>query len=159
MSGKDVSKLEKTNISELVLFVYCCVKSACNADKVEFDYDFQSFADLMEPDAANSFYEDMGGEEKNDQPGGKEVSVEELLGMALGCIGMSREDFERCTLLSFTRHGSDGRKPSAMRSATSGNAQECWRSLPSNPMQKAIFKRMTFYRSLGMKSRKKSVRR
>ena len=50
-SGKDVSKLEKTNISELVLFVYCCVKSACNADKVEFD-------------AANSFYEDMGGEEK-----------------------------------------------------------------------------------------------
>lgn len=63
-SGKDVSKLEKTNISELVLFVYCCVKSACNADKVEFDYDFQSFADLMEPDAANSFYEDMGCEEK-----------------------------------------------------------------------------------------------
>lgn len=63
-SGKDVSKLEKTNISELVLFVYCCVKSACNADKVEFDYDFQSFADLMEPDVANSFYEDMGGEEK-----------------------------------------------------------------------------------------------
>lgn len=63
-SGKDVSKLEKNNISELVLFVYCCVKSACNADKVEFDYDFQSFADLMEPDAANSFYEDMGGEEK-----------------------------------------------------------------------------------------------
>lgn len=63
-SGKDVSKLEKTNISELVLFVYCCVKSACNADKVEFNYDFQSFADLMEPDAANSFYEDMGGEEK-----------------------------------------------------------------------------------------------
>ena len=60
-SGKDVSKLEKTNISELVLFVYCCVKSACNADRVEFDYDFQSFA---EPDAANSFYEDMGGEEK-----------------------------------------------------------------------------------------------
>ena len=63
-SGKDVSKLEKANISELVLFVYCCVKSACNADKVEFDYDFESFADLMEPDAANSFYEDMGGEEK-----------------------------------------------------------------------------------------------
>lgn len=63
-SGKDVSKLEKANISELVLFVYCCVKSACNADKVEFDYDFQSFADLMEPDVANSFYEDMGGEEK-----------------------------------------------------------------------------------------------
>ena len=48
-SGKDVSKLEKTNISELVLFVYCCVKSACNADKVEFDYDFESFADLWNP--------------------------------------------------------------------------------------------------------------
>ena len=63
-SGKDGSKLEKTKISEPEQVVYCSVNSACNADKVEFDYDFQSFADLMEPDAANSFYEDMGGEEK-----------------------------------------------------------------------------------------------
>ena len=63
-SGKDVSELEKSNISELVLFVYCCVKSACNADKEPFDYDFETFADLMEPDGVNSFYEDMGREEK-----------------------------------------------------------------------------------------------
>ena len=63
-SGKDVSATEKTNISELVLFVYCCVKSACNADKVAFDYDFETFADLMEPDSVNSFYEDMNGDEK-----------------------------------------------------------------------------------------------
>lgn len=63
-TGKDVSKLERTNISELVLFVYCCVKSACNADKVAFGYDFETFADLMEPESVNSFYEDMGGEEK-----------------------------------------------------------------------------------------------
>lgn len=72
-SGKDVSTLEKTNISELVLFVYCCVKSACNADKVPFDYDFETFADLMEPEGVNSFYEDMNGDEKKttDQTGKK----------------------------------------------------------------------------------------
>lgn len=63
-SGKDVSAMEKTDISELVLFVYCCVKSACNADKVAFDYDFETFADLMEPDGVNTFYDDMNGDEK-----------------------------------------------------------------------------------------------
>ena len=72
-SGKDVSAMEKTNISELVLFVYCCVKSACNADKVAFDYDFETFADLMEPDGVNTFYEDMNDGEKKttDQVAGK----------------------------------------------------------------------------------------
>lgn len=63
-AGKDVSAMEKTDISELVLFIYCCVRSACNADKVPFDIDFETFADLMEPDSVNTFYEDMGEAQK-----------------------------------------------------------------------------------------------
>ena len=68
-AGKDVSALKQDDITELVLFIYCCVKSACNADKIPFDYDFETFADLMEPGEINTFYEDMGGEEKKTTPG------------------------------------------------------------------------------------------
>lgn len=58
-SGKDVRELSNDNISDLLLFVWCCVKSACNADGVEFDCTFDRFADMLEPDGLNDFYEDM----------------------------------------------------------------------------------------------------
>lgn len=65
-SGKDVSKMGQGDIGELVLFIYCCVKSACNADGVAFDMDFETFADHLEPDSVNAFYASSGesGEKK-----------------------------------------------------------------------------------------------
>ena len=47
-----------------VAFIFCCVKSACNADKVDFGMDFETFADSLEPDSVNSFYEDMAATQK-----------------------------------------------------------------------------------------------
>lgn len=63
-AGKDVSELKQTDISELVLFIFCCVKSACHADQVDFEMDFEMFADSLEPDSVNSFYEDMAASQK-----------------------------------------------------------------------------------------------
>lgn len=58
--GKDVSKMDQGDIGELVLFIYCCVKSACNADGVAFDMDFETFADHLEPESVNAFYASSG---------------------------------------------------------------------------------------------------
>lgn len=63
-TGKDVSQLNQSDISELVQFIYCCVQSACKADDVAFDVDFDTFADLLEPDSLNSFYAQVGDAEK-----------------------------------------------------------------------------------------------
>lgn len=63
-AGKDVSELTQTDISELILFIYCCVKSACNADKISFDMDFELFADSLEPGSVNAFYESMATHQK-----------------------------------------------------------------------------------------------
>lgn len=66
-SGKDVSRLGQDDIAELVLFIYCCVKSACNADGVAMELDFETFADSLEPTSVNDFYATMaeqGGEKK-----------------------------------------------------------------------------------------------
>ncbi len=63
-AGKDVSELKQSDISELVLFIFCCVQSACHADHVDFDMDFETFADSLEPDSVNSFYEDMAASQK-----------------------------------------------------------------------------------------------
>lgn len=54
-SGKDVSKMDSKDMSELTLFIYCCVKSACNADGVPLDLDFETFADSLTPESVEAF--------------------------------------------------------------------------------------------------------
>lgn len=63
-TGKDVSQLDQGDIGELVQFIYCCVQSASKADGVTFDTDFETFADLLEPDSLTAFYAQVGDAEK-----------------------------------------------------------------------------------------------
>ena len=67
-SGKDVSELRQDDVSDLVLFLWCCVKSACNADNVDFAYSFEGFADALTPQDMNQFYAGMNDVEKKTAP-------------------------------------------------------------------------------------------
>lgn len=58
-SGKDVSQLTQNDISELILFLYCCAQSACAADGIPFEMSFELFADKLEPSDLNAFYTSM----------------------------------------------------------------------------------------------------
>ena len=50
MTGKEVSEIGVDAFSEMSIYLYCCVASACNADDVEFDYDLEKFADSVSPE-------------------------------------------------------------------------------------------------------------
>lgn len=67
-TGHDVNRIESDNVAELIIFIWCCTASACNADGVEFGYSLDDFADRLDPTALNSFYlemaEDGGGTEE-----------------------------------------------------------------------------------------------
>lgn len=63
-SGQDVSEIGTKDVSNLVLFMWCCVVSACKADGVDFDLSFEDFADALEPDALGAFLGTMEGGEK-----------------------------------------------------------------------------------------------
>lgn len=63
-TGRDVSGLEEGSVSDLILFLWCCVASACRADGVEFAYGVEEFADLIEPDALADFYAEAGADAK-----------------------------------------------------------------------------------------------
>ena len=67
-SGKDVSELRQDDVSDLVLFLWCCVKSAFNADSVAFAYSFEGFADALTPQDMNQFYAGMNDVEKKTAP-------------------------------------------------------------------------------------------
>lgn len=61
-SGKDVSEMTQNDVADLVLFLWCCVASACNADGIDFDVSFDRFADSLEPEALAAFCEGMNEE-------------------------------------------------------------------------------------------------
>ena len=65
-TGKDVNDIG-SDVELLTQFMYCCVRSACRADKLNFDLTFQEFADGMDLSEFNSFQNtmatDSGGED------------------------------------------------------------------------------------------------
>lgn len=67
-SGKDVSELRQNDIGDLMLFIYCCVKSASHADGESFDMDFETFADHLDPESVNTFYEAAQPQKKTKAP-------------------------------------------------------------------------------------------
>jgi hypothetical protein len=58
-TGVDVSALDTTDIESMVRFVWHCVMSACKADGIEFEMDFDEFADRLDPEVLNRFYGEM----------------------------------------------------------------------------------------------------
>lgn len=58
-SGKDIREVDQTDIGLMLMFVWCCVKSACNADGVEFDVTFDTFADMLEAEDFTEFFSEV----------------------------------------------------------------------------------------------------
>lgn len=62
-TGKDVNSMKDSDITELVIFLWCCIASACAADKVEFGMSLMEFADSIDPDSVTEFYSETGQRE------------------------------------------------------------------------------------------------
>lgn len=65
-TGKDVSKMDTTDVVELVTFLWCCIASASKADGVEFGMSLMDFADRIAPDTITEFCNSMGQEKKTE---------------------------------------------------------------------------------------------
>lgn len=61
-TGKDVTEIG-TDIEQLTMFMYCCVRSACRADKVDFTLTFEEFADGINLEDFTAFQNGMATEE------------------------------------------------------------------------------------------------
>lgn len=60
-TGKDVNEIG-TDIEQLTMFMYCCVRSACRADKVDFTLTFEEFADGINLEDFTAFQNGMATE-------------------------------------------------------------------------------------------------
>ena len=65
-TGKDVSKMDTTDVTEQVTLLWCCIVSASKADGVEFGIGLMDFADMLDPETLTGFYTSMEKEEGTD---------------------------------------------------------------------------------------------
>ena len=67
-AGYDVSSIDEKAVSDLVLFMWCCVVSACKADDVVFELSFEDFADRLEPDTLGTFLGVLKSDDEKKSP-------------------------------------------------------------------------------------------
>lgn len=65
-TGKEVNDID-TDIELLTRFMFCCVRSACRADKVPFDLSFEEMADGMDLADFAQFQESMNKDSASDE--------------------------------------------------------------------------------------------
>lgn len=54
-TGRDVSQMAQDDLADLVTFMWCCVKSACAVDGVEFGMTLMEFADALDLSDTEAF--------------------------------------------------------------------------------------------------------
>lgn len=59
LTGLDIKELKPDDLENFMIFLWCCVVSACNADKVEFLIPVEDFMDHLDPEQLNQWSEGL----------------------------------------------------------------------------------------------------
>lgn len=54
-TGKEVTELNAQNFSDVCIYLYCCIASACANDKKPFNLTLMEFADAVSPEDMNEW--------------------------------------------------------------------------------------------------------
>ena len=61
-TGREVTQMGADALSDMAVYLWCCVRSACQADGVAFDMDLMAFLDSLAPEDLTRWSEQAGGE-------------------------------------------------------------------------------------------------
>lgn len=68
-TGQDVSQMQEADLEQMLMLMWCCVVSACRAEGVEFDVDFERFCDMVTPQDLNRWNEALSRENEKKSEG------------------------------------------------------------------------------------------
>lgn len=67
-TGKEIGALTEGGVSDIISYVWCCVKSACRHDGIEFSYTLDDFADCVDIDGAEEWVAAMAAGNEAGEP-------------------------------------------------------------------------------------------
>lgn len=53
-TGRDVTEMQ-TGVSDMCVYLWCCIKGACAREKTDFPYKLMEFADAVDAEALNAW--------------------------------------------------------------------------------------------------------
>lgn len=97
-TGREVTEMGEGSFTDLCTLLWCCVVSASAHDGLKFGLSLMEFADSVSPEDVKAWADVAHGQKAgSDSAEGrqdeKKPGITELLGFALGCVGMSLSDF------------------------------------------------------------------
>ncbi len=63
-TGKEVSELKQDDVEGMLWLMWCCIKCACQAEKVDFPYDFETFCNSITPQDVEAWNRQMADDGK-----------------------------------------------------------------------------------------------
>jgi len=54
-TGREVTDIKQGSLSDLCVYLWCCVQSACKAEGKDFDMSLMDFADSIRPEDMNDW--------------------------------------------------------------------------------------------------------
>lgn len=92
-TGKEVSDISN-DVTDMCTYLFCCIASACKHDGVEFGLSLMDFADSVTLDDVAAWTEAINGDAAGVEASAeKKLEILELLGIAVGNIGIPYSDF------------------------------------------------------------------
>lgn len=67
-TGEDVSQMKSDDMEKVLLLMWCCLKCSCQAEGISFEYDFETFCNLITPDDVSAWNSSIGEEKKKVTP-------------------------------------------------------------------------------------------
>lgn len=61
IEGEDISRIGN-DVAKVGTLLFCCIKSACTADGIAFDYEIEDFADMVTVQQVGEFATVLSGE-------------------------------------------------------------------------------------------------
>lgn len=67
-TGREITDVQMTSLSDVAILLWCCTASACNADKIDFKLSLEDFCDGISEEemfsATNAFETDGGSSDQ-----------------------------------------------------------------------------------------------
>lgn len=76
-TGREVTDIKPDSLSDMAVYLWCCVKSACARDGVDFPYEVLDFADRVTPTDLAEWAASIGGAQAADEPSGADGAGDE----------------------------------------------------------------------------------
>ncbi len=73
-TGKEITEISQEALTEWFTYLWCCVKSACRAEGVEFGYSLMDFADRTSPGMIAQWAAQIGADVTEAEDGGEKKS-------------------------------------------------------------------------------------